>query len=494
MPTLRFNFATLIVPQWALPSGNFESAKLTMTMLLPSSGMSSYSRYLQAYPGLAYRVPVAVLGGAWPYLYELTTAPSGMAIGSVYGDSNYGVITWDSPTAGTHSVAVRVTDQENTTVTYSWTLTVTTSNTIFVDATAGDGGSGTIASPFNTIEDFWGSDRNSATYAGYHVYFKNGTYYTDDGWDSVWYPGSDGSNIYSIAWRGSKPLVLLAYPGHSPVIDTSAATFWATDPTYSVDLFVHGITFRGICTNADSGQTGRGVQYWHLTGADRACFFENTFEQVNTAQPSNPSHLFLDSNDDVAIVGNTFDGLLGPGGMFALETYRMDRVLVANNVITDSGDGTTAFYLKNTNNTFSIRGNVGLTGNAARFVRIDTYGTGTGGIEICWNNWKTTGEGPGSGQETAALAGPVWDYRNTYQMDYSLMRNTSGGNWYVIRNVIVHDGTQTQGYGLSSSSITITRTDLAAATSGLVDSATGLLTGTDRTTYLGSHGHEVSSA
>lgn len=475
---------------WQLAVGHYETANLALTIVAPHGSASAASRYRRAYPGLAYRVPVVVSGGAWPFQYELTTAPTGMTIGETYGSTDYGVISWPSPVAGTYTVAARVTDQQGATATATWTLTVTTASTIFVDATAAPGGTGTIGSPFASIQDFWGSDRNSTTYAGYHVYFKNGTYTTAPNWDSVWY-AAGGDNTSQIPWRDSKPPVLLAYPGHAPIIDTTLAGFHA-NTTGAPDMFIGGITFVGMGASSGYGHQAT----WRLYGnSSRSVFFENTFESQAgpAASGQNPSHVFLDGVSDIGIVGNTINNLTGASGgssMFMSETYNTSRVVFENNTISGVDQYSIVIYPKNGNQTMTIRRNTGIASNAGRFVRIDTYGASSD-IEICWNNWKSTGLAVGTGLQTNALSGAIYDYRNTYQAAYSLMETTASGAWNATRNVVVHNGTYTQGYGLSGSAVTITRTELLAATSGLVDS-TGALTGTDRTTYLGVRGYEVA--
>lgn len=110
-----------------------------------------------AYTGVAYDIPVGVHGGAFPYGFELTSAPSGMTIGENYSASDpsdsYGRITWATPTAGNHTITVQVTDQEGTVITSTWTLVVGTANWVFVDGSAGTGGDGSIGSPYDSLDD-----------------------------------------------------------------------------------------------------------------------------------------------------------------------------------------------------------------------------------------------------------------------------------------------------------------------------------------------------
>src|SRR5689334_3733291 len=79
---------------WQLAAGHYETAKIPLEIIAPRAGLTTANRYYKTYPGIAYRVPVVVLGGAFPFKFELLTAPSGMTIGQYDGDTDYGVINW----------------------------------------------------------------------------------------------------------------------------------------------------------------------------------------------------------------------------------------------------------------------------------------------------------------------------------------------------------------------------------------------------------------
>ena len=64
----------------------------------PSSGlaaMPSGHRIFKAYPGLEYNIRAVVIGGAYPFTFALSNAPSGMSINAD------GTITWPNPTGTT---------------------------------------------------------------------------------------------------------------------------------------------------------------------------------------------------------------------------------------------------------------------------------------------------------------------------------------------------------------------------------------------------------
>src|SRR4051812_34834353 len=137
-----------------LPAGHSEGYLApVITYPRPDSETAATARHRINYPGQPYRIPVAVAFGAWPFRYELLTAPTGMTIGSQLQSSggelvagpDYGVITWAQPTAGSHSVSVKVTDQTSVVQTVSFTLSVSASGWVFLNPAAATNGSGTLA-------------------------------------------------------------------------------------------------------------------------------------------------------------------------------------------------------------------------------------------------------------------------------------------------------------------------------------------------------------
>lgn len=483
---------TVSASGWQLAAGHYETAKIAMEIIAPRAGLSTTNRYYKAYPGLEYRVPVAVLGGAWPFRYELTAAPSGMTIGETYGSTDYGIINWTNPvTSGSpHTVTVRVTDQAGTQVTVTYTLTVTTTGFIFIDAVNGSPssynggtGTGTISNPFQTINDWYHGDgtwdigssvKYNNDYSGYFVYYKNGTYnlnatFTED----------IGVRVPFVS--DYKPKVHLKYPGHEPVINTNNI-YWVHYSEPTGNIFHHGLTFDGT-TNSNK------IVQWE-SGQNDIVLFENTYaEQTSAGVGENSSILFTSNasvlSNYVAIIGNTF---ANANGRDVYLGYWTNKGVIENNTI--SNNNWHGIYLKINYRYWSIRNNHGTLGNTDVFVRIDTYSTAAD-VEICWNNYKTTTNAVLLGWEAGAVSN-ISDYRNTWQVAYNNSLNPASGNWDATRNVVRHNGSYTQGYRVEAGGVTITRTELLAATTGLIDTTTGLLTGADRTTYLGIRGHEVA--
>ncbi|QKK12082.1 MAG: hypothetical protein HND59_11310 [Pseudomonadota bacterium] len=202
---------------WTLPafSANYplELVSPRAAGTAPAVGNASISqthRVFKAYPGLEYNIRAVVVGGAYPYQFALTNAPSGMTI-----DENTGLIVWENPQQNASPTLI-VTDSEGASASSTWTIDVTSSGFKFVDAIRGGSypaGTGTIDNPWRNLSDL--INASSAT-AGDIVYFRTGVYNAEG------IPrGSVGSAWERIEFstHRNKPVAWIAYPGEAPVID-----------------------------------------------------------------------------------------------------------------------------------------------------------------------------------------------------------------------------------------------------------------------------------
>ncbi len=491
---------------WQLDPGHYESAQIPMEIINPQEGLttgtSARSYYYRTYPGLEWRVPISVLGGAWPFKYELVTGPTGMAIGETYGDTDYGILNWANPTAGSHSVSVTVTDQEGTTDTHTWTLTVTTDNTLFVDAVSGNdsSGDGSFGNPFQTFEGWYLSDWTDGTYNDHHVYYMTGTYYSGR------YNGPLAGKMY----MQNKPGVHIAYPGESPEWDfrgdggaeTDGGRMWIVDSGTRTDWFVRGIKLFNTCKQSDADWN----QCFSINnGADRfvvsECQLGPQYDAGKTG--SNPAYLMTRNSaqvvNNISFHNNTVVGLETHQ---VIETYQARKLVFEGNIFLD-GIGVTqrGVYAKVSTAEVTVRNNVALDDSNVSALYIDSS-SASGGIydemEACWNNVKHSGTS--AYQTRIGISGTssvqnIYIYRNTFTGGYIRHGDATGGGpvWYQ-NNVRQYDSYGPTGIRTDSGALyTVqgTETDLVA-NSGLVDGTTNLLTGANRTAYLGLKGHEVN--
>lgn len=275
---------------WQLPTTHFVRAKMPMTLVhpRPDSETNTWARHRKAYPGLEYRIPVAVQGGAYPFYYEILDAPEGMAIGKTVWDTDYGVLSW-TPDASLNGqefpVTVRIYGQEHerevgetvgpTFVEAQFVIRVTdsTDDFIFVDGRVEKSGDGSIGAPLKTLKETYGDGSSTVvTYPGRAVYLRAGVYetLTDDWFSNKGYAHAEGSRT---------PVVFLGYPGEAAEIDFTNGTIYSEMD--GRDFYIGGLTLRNTSQRArgyhgtnDYAPVGSKAL---LVGQGRVTVFENHF-------------------------------------------------------------------------------------------------------------------------------------------------------------------------------------------------------------------------
>ena len=442
------------------------TADYALEIIQPRASLSTTNRFYKQYTGVEYNVRLGVIGGVYPFTYSLTTKPTGMTI-----DANTGEITWSNPIeAGSpHSITAQVTDDAGSTQSVSWTLTVTTSGFKFVDSVSGnDANAGTLAAPWQTLEKI--GDAASSDF----IYFRAGTY----------------STTQQNSWDGSvNPVVWMAYPGETVNFDFANGAFFVQNA--SNRLFVDGFN---IDTNANSQQ--RGISY--VGSLSNITFRRNAFTGLtNGTAGNNPSYMFSTQSsvrgEYTVIQDNT--NTEGTNSTFYLG-YANSKVLVEDNTITGTVTST-AITPKDGNNLWFIRGNTtDIDGSSVKVQEYDSQGHGKGPVVIEYNNFKSVNANCISAA-MYAQDDTVICKRNTVRGRF-YVRPTSGTDplFQTENNVIIND--DDAGYtdrirtGPEGDQGRITYVDnLVGVTSDNIVDANGDLQGTYRTTYLGTHGHEV---
>jgi hypothetical protein len=134
-----------------------------------SPAIPASNRIFRSYPGIEYNIRAAVIGGLYPFTYKLTNAPQGMTINSSTGE-----IIWPNPQQSTGPITLSVTDAENTTVSTSWSINVTTNGFVFVDSKYSGTSTGSITQPFKSIQEIT-QNANSLSRTDI-LYFRGGNY------------------------------------------------------------------------------------------------------------------------------------------------------------------------------------------------------------------------------------------------------------------------------------------------------------------------------
>lgn len=276
--------------EWRLPTTHFVRAKMPMTLVhpRPDNETNAWARHRKAYPGLEYRIPVAVQGGAYPFYYEIVEAPEGMTIGKTVWETDYGVLSW-TPEIGENGrsfpVTIRIYGQEYgrevaetvgpTFVDAKFVIKVTnsTDDFIFVDHSVERSGDGSISAPLKTLKETYGDGSSTqVTYPGRAVYLRAGVYetLTDDWFANKGYAHLQGERT---------PMVFLGFPSEMVEIDFTNGTFYSEiggNDHYVAGLRLSNTSQRARGYHGNSEYVPVGSRQFTI-GQERQTFFENHF-------------------------------------------------------------------------------------------------------------------------------------------------------------------------------------------------------------------------
>lgn len=403
-----------------LPATHSVQSALPLTIIAPYTGMSANNRYAKEYPGGTYNPPIVAYGGKWPYIFSITGL-SGATVGNTPQTPGYGQINWPNAVAGTYPVTVGVVDQAGVSASVSYTLVVSTSGTIFVDAVNGKPfgtGTGTKANPFKTMADWYfagttgSASRFDTTYANSMVYYMNGTYLMDACF-------VDNPNTPGECEMGNKPKIHLPWPGQTAVNFNPNVSGGDACWYYGAvaNVFIGNVNVTDLASNGSSGFN----QFVRLSsGATDCVFFQTNFSTPSqvVSGSNNQSFIMVDDNHPaiaqrIAISGCTFNNTLGRDLVLF---YYSQYYVCENNTIAGVNDGIGFFSKLGFNDTITIRNNTGLQANTGRCLwSADGYNNVTN-ADICWNNYKSSGAGMYFGPDPGGAASGIYSYRNTWQV------------------------------------------------------------------------------
>lgn len=504
-----------IVNQIGNGTNSTEPASFTLQLISPratgtggigtGTGLNANNRIYFAYPSLEYSIPVAAVGGSWPYTVTLSNAPSGMVAETYTSASGQLLwrIRWPNPTTTASNITVRVTDSLGTYVEGTWSITVGTSGWNFVDSNNSAGGrNGSLANPWNSLTEL----RTNAA-ANSRTYFRTGTYTpVSTGGSGGFTAMTFNSTLHSVVW--------LAYPGESPVINLGYAG--------------GGVDVPCIQYNHASGSDPCWVAGFEVyNGKDKAfligqysahpfCFWSNHIHDCGPGVDGNNSAMISvrDFNPDLRygamVINNTMHDLTGSN--CGVKMYSMSHLLFEGNLVYNVSATQTEGFLamKASATQITARANKAISSMGQPLIggNMNIYASGQeAGGEISYNNLASTAT-------IDSITNVVLHFDKftvgTPRDPFKIVRNTingrvhilnaeaNDGGWLYRHNVIVNgDGANSPWAYLNSvvdggtiDSTKVTLEDNLGAASGLID-ANGLLTGANRTTYLGSRGHEI---
>lgn len=479
-------------PGWQLPTGYFVPAKMPMTVVFPrpDAETNTWARQRLAYADgtVAYRLPVAIQGGAYPFHFDLLSGPPGMAIGQDIYNTDYGIVTWTpATTGGPYAVSVQVTDQELNTVTVNWSVTATTTGFLFVDPKASINGTGTKASPFNSVAPLFVLHGTTGAYPGAIVYFRSGTTVLSG-------PESIGNVQLQ---SNANPAVWLGYPGEDAIIDFSHSKVLVDNQH---DVFVGGLHFM----NARNDVTNAQFFFFNQNVAqNRMTFFENKFENIYdlASGDSNQAAILFFNPGTLRQYFTLIGCSLNHYTAEIVDVYAIKYGVIENNQLL-AGNGSSPWagiFLKSDVQNFSVRRNTSLS---------QTYGYGgiyipqqaqyftNANIEVAYNTILSGDvtkpafvyEWMGAGNQGKNMNPTIYAYRNTFlgkvqgldDFPYTV---------FLEKNVLINTAGN---YGDTSGTFrVITATDNLTGTpaNGLIDQNGNLADSASQ--YRGTRGHEL---
>lgn len=481
---------------WQLPSGYFVDAKMAMqvTYPRPDGETPTWARHRHAYPGMQYRVPIVVQGGAFPFRYEVVSGPAGLTVGKAITDANYGIVTWTpSGTGAAQSVTIRVTDQQLNAVNVTWSITPNTAQFIFVDANAGTSGSGTLASPLKTFADVHLGSASDRTFAEKIMVLRGGTH-TITGWAA----NNNNWNLQRTGGSPNKPPSWIGYPGEAVMLNGSSANVVMNLSDTGNDVFYGGVTLSGSRTDVADNRTF----FFGAGSGTRASFFEMAFSNIQrgTAGTDNPGAIVMFDNTSarqyVSIIGCSLDDFNAP----LCDLYHTWDAVIDNITIGASSVPSYAgqmVYTKSRNARVSIRRVTSTQSLAGVSVVTNSWSFGTPSaaaqtIECCYSKLRVaSGNVVSMNAETgAAAAGShYWLYRNTLVGDFYTLSSANEA-YTVERNTIITN--QNPLFPWVTATVADNLQDTRANIGAVLD-GTYNLTGSARTTWLGRRGHEISA-
>lgn len=380
---LRSNGRKSSAPDFPLRAGYFIPAKMPMSLIYPrpDGETPSHARHRNFHSQMTYEIPIGIQGGAWPFKYEILTAPTGATIGQYYGTTNYGVISWTpSGQTGSQSFSVRATDCDGDTFTVDWTSSLDDSAFVFVQDGYAGTKVGTITQPLEDIPDWYKDSNTDATYANKIIVFRTGTYNAT---------GNSAANPANIVLSTPyKTPSIMAFPGESAVWDMTNAKIY--DNSGIDDIFSAGIHFRYARNDVANAQ-----YFWLAAESNRCTWFKCKFTDMDYGinGGDNTGPLFggstVNNKSYYYVVDCLFEDINNNGVNGGFHDFYMTDYIVTERNTVKNCNSAYGFWLKTSRSFISVRGNICLEGNQGGMITL-AMGALTGGgaphdIEICYN-------------------------------------------------------------------------------------------------------------
>jgi hypothetical protein len=173
--------AQLPRPRGPIQLTSWRNSSQELRWIYPSEESEAHWRHRRAPSGIPWTIPLGVLGGGYPYNFEILSGPEGLTVQSIGFDVGrppfYYYLSLPSPAIGASTISIRVTDQNGASQTRTWSFEVLdaddTDAFLFFDASSGDNGSdGTRAAPKRDFMGWYLPDEDDATYRLHQCFYR----------------------------------------------------------------------------------------------------------------------------------------------------------------------------------------------------------------------------------------------------------------------------------------------------------------------------------
>jgi hypothetical protein len=436
-----------------------------------SPAIPASNRIFRAYPGIEYNIRAAVIGGLYPFTFKLTNAPAGMTVNPSTGE-----IIWPNPQQSAGPITLSVTDAENTTVSTTWSINVTTNGFVFVDSKYSGTSTGSFSQPFKSIQEVT-QNANSLSRTDI-LYFRGGNYRLV-AFDS-WMPWTgDVTGQYAIGLT-KIPSNWIGFPGETVNIDGDRRYITAENLWFD-NLRLSNFSDYGIVTESNYNYNTVRRTVWSNLEAVRSAnnnygfyFTRNHGPGYYTVIQDSEFRNFkgasaigsLYNTKKMLIEDNYIHSSLG-GGISGINNgiapkYYTDHLFIrGNRVIMNSGTPL-AWYL---NSSFVETKHADISFNY--FSQ-----TGSGGVVHRWNPHGTQGR---LNYYRNTAVGAVHDFRSD---------PCGKGPFNFYDNVFIHSTN-----GLNRSCVNYSNNLTGSLTGNVVDSSGNLTSAYG--SYIGTHGYQV---